>query len=236
MSGKRGVSGPLRVRQFGAVATILFVLETLGLGTSVVRASQPGGEGTLLVGIALAQGVSDRLSVSDIRPQTRGEWGGRVGLDYQFSERWAASLAGQVGGSWFDFNGFAVSGRIVDASWGVRAGVDRLIPIGGAPRLSIGIGLEYGEARSWLDNLTISQKGPHNYTVGGSGRVGISSPFLARFQVYGELLQSYYRGHARDEISGSSYNWLGRSFTGAVGVRFALARGHSGDAAGIGQE
>ena len=227
MKGKWGVSGPSQARQFGAVATILCMLETLGLGISVARASQPAGAGALLVGVALAQGVSDRLSVSDIRPQTRGEWGGRVSLDYLLTERWGASLAGQVGGSWFDFNGFAVSGKIVDSNWGVRAGVDRLIHAGGASTLSIGIGLEYGEARSWLDNLTISQEGPHNYLVGGSARVGVSTPLLARFQVYGELLQSFYRAHARDGTSRNEYNWLGRSLTGGVGVRFALARGHS---------
>jgi hypothetical protein len=136
------------------------------------------------------------------------------------------TFAGQVGGSWFDFNGFAVSGKIVDASWSARAGVDRLIPAGGRATLFTGVGLEYGEARSWLDNLTISQAGPHNYAVGGSARVGISSSLLGRVQVYGELLQSFYRGHARDGTSGSKYNWLGRSLTGAVGVKFALARGH----------
>lgn len=167
------------------------------------------------------------MSVGDIRPQPHGDWAGRISLDYQFSERWAATLAGQAGGSWLDFNGFAVSGRIVDASWTARAGVDRLIPAGGGSLLFVGIGLEYGEARSWLDNLTISQEGPHNYMVGGSARVGISSPLVGWVQFYGELLQSFYRGHARDGSSGSEYNWLGRSLTGAAGVKLTLVRGHS---------
>lgn len=130
-------------------------------------------------------------------------------------------LAGQVGGSWSDFNGFAVSGKIVDASWSLRAGLDRLIPVGRGGTLFAGIGLEYGESRSWLDNLTISQQGPHNYNFGGSARIGVSSPFVARFQVYGEVLESFYRAHARDGTSGNQYNWLGRSLTGAFGVRFA---------------
>ena len=78
--------------------------------------------GTLLFGVALAEGVSDRLSVGDIRPEPHGEWAGSVSLDYQFSERWAATLRSQIGGSWLDFNGFAVSGKIVDASWACRAG------------------------------------------------------------------------------------------------------------------
>jgi hypothetical protein len=180
-----------------------------------------------VAGVALAQGASDRLSVGDIRPEPHGEWAGRVSLDYRFSERWAATFAGQIGGSWLDFNGFAVSGKIVDASWTCRAGVDRLIPAGHGALLFVGIGLEYGEARSWLDNLTISQEGPHNYVGGGSARIGIASPFVGRVQAYGELLQSFYRGHARDGVSGIKYNWLGRSLSGAVGVRFALVRGHS---------
>jgi hypothetical protein len=212
----------------GALAVLLCVLG--GVAPHVATASvsgRPAGPGALLVSVGLAQSVTDRLSVSDIRPQARGEWGGRVDLDYQFSERWAATIAGQVGGSWFDFNGFAVSGKIVDASWSVRTGVDRLIPAGGAT-LAVGIGLEYGEARSWLDNLVISQEGPHNYTLGGSARVGISSPFLGRVQAYGELLSSFYRGRAQDRTSGNTYHWLGRSLTGAIGMRFALARGHSG--------
>ena len=176
MREKRRVSGDSRVRQFSVVATIICALEGLGWVDSVASAPQPAGAGAIVVGAALAQGVSDRLSVGDIRPQPHGEWGGRVGLDYQFSERWAVTLAGQVGGSWLDFNGFAVSGKIVDANWSGRVGVDRLILAGGGATLFIGIGLEYGEARSWLDNLTISQEGPHNYAVGGSARVGISEP------------------------------------------------------------
>jgi hypothetical protein len=213
--------------RFGAIATLLCALEGPGSRVAVASAPQPTGEGAFVVSAALAQGVSDRLSVGDIRPQSRGEWGGRLGLDYQFSERWVVTVASQVGGSWFDFNGFAVSGKIVDASWSGRVGVDRLVPAGGGATLWVGLGLEYGEARSWLDNLTISQEGPHNYAVGGSARFGVSSPALGRVQLYGELLPSFYRGHARDGTSGTEYNWLGRSLTGAIGVRFVLARGHS---------
>lgn len=215
----------LTTRRVCVAAVTAFALHA-GVG-SVARASEPERAGALLVGVALAQGSFDRLSVSDIRPQSRREWGGRVGLDYQLSERWAATVTGYVGGAWFDFNGFAVSGKIVDASWSARAGVDRVISVGGGSTLSIGVGFEYGEARSWLDNLTISQAGPHNYTTGGSTRVAIVSPRLARFQIYGELLQSFYRAHARDGTSWNKYNWLGGSLTGGVGVRFALARGHS---------
>ncbi len=192
---------------------------------SIAGASEAPGAGAFLVGIRLEQTNSDRLSVGDIRPQGRGEWGGGVSLDYQFAERWAANLTGHIGGSWFDFNGFAVSGKIVDANWAVRAGVDRLIPLAGGSALLFGTGFEYGEARSWLDNLTISQQGPHNYLVGGSARVGISSPPCGRLMLYGEALQTFYKAHASDGASGTKYNWLGRSFTGAIGMRFILGRG-----------
>lgn len=201
----------------------------LACNPSSTRAGEQPGAHALLFGLVAQQRSSEFLSVSDTRPRSYGELGGRADLSFMLSDHWGMTLSGHVGGTWLDFTGFGVSGRVADQSWSLRAGLDRFVPLGARQTLLIGAGLEYGEGRSWLDTFAASTEGPHAYMTGGSVRLGLAHQLGSRVQIVADLTQSAYRAHAKEPSTlRTSYNWLGRSMAGSVGVRWAVLRGRRG--------
>ena len=216
-------------RSLPRIGHLLYALMgLLALPSSANAGEQPGAH-ALLFGSVVQQRSFEFLSVGDTRPRSYGELGGRADLSYLLSDHWEMTLSGHVGGTWLDFNGFGVSGRVADQSWSLRAGLDRLVPLGERQTLSIGAGLEYGEGRSWLDTFTASSEGPHAYMTGGSVRLGLAHQLGSRVHIVADLSQSAYRAHAKEPSTlRTSYNWLGRSMAGSVGMRWAVLRGRRG--------
>jgi hypothetical protein len=165
------------------------------------------------------------LSVSDLRPVSRGEVGGRAEVAMQLGKDWLADLSGYYGGSWYEFSGPGVSGNVKDASWGGRLGIDKIFSFAERSELYCGLGLDYGETRSWLKNLVVSEDGPHAFSVGGSLRIGIAYPSRSRIQATGQLVQGVQWAHADDPQTAGTVKWLGRSLAGSAGVRFVLLPG-----------
>lgn len=174
------------------------------------------------LGLQLGAGARDVLSVTDVRPASRGE--SIAGADVRLSsEHWAWGLAGRLGASWFDFRqpfGYP-SGNIKDQSWSVQPSVDRLIPVGADNQWLVGLGMEYGEWRSWTDTRLYSARGPHAFFAGGVLRLGLLHR-CRRVNFHGEVTESIFRAHAADGATVSEYHWLGRSLSIAVGARYVL--------------
>ena len=209
------------------VPRLLVALALVFVPTGTRAAVRPGAH-AFLFGVAAQQRSFDGLSVSDTRPHSYGEFGGRVDISYLVTNYWAAAISWHAGGSWLDFNGFGVSGRIVDASWSLRAGVDRIFLLGERQSVQVGAGFDYGEVRSWLDTFVASAEGPHAYATGGSVRLGLTHQLGSRLQIVGDLTQSAYRAHAKEPSTlRTSYNWLGRSLAGSLGMRWAVLRGRT---------
>jgi len=136
---------------------------------------------------------------------------------------WTTGLAGRFSGAWYDFSDPAVAGNIKEVSWTIRLGLDRTIVSAGRLSLSVGLGAEYGEARSWLHNLSGTFEGPRAFEAGGSARLIAAMPVSSKTQFVLQLAQSAYRAHARDASKLSDYNWLGQSLSLALGMRLRLA-------------
>jgi len=145
-----------------------------------------------------------------------------VELDYVIAGRWGAGVSGRLGGSWFDYNGPGVSGKIEDESWSLRFFVDRHLSLSTTRSLRLGAGYEYGEARSWVHNFQFRDEGPHAFVTACAVRFGVAQSIASALQFYGDMEQSAFRAHARDVSPSTKYNWLGRAFKATVGVRIVL--------------
>ncbi|MGH9195395.1 MAG: hypothetical protein ACRD1T_06615, partial [Acidimicrobiia bacterium] len=129
------------------------------------------------------------------------------------------------GGAWFDFVGPGVSGKIEDFSWLIRSGVDVHIPAFDRLAFYLGLGAEYGETRSWLEAVSADDEGPRVFVTGGYVKAGAIGLALHRTHAYVEVVQSGYVAHASQSRLENNFNWLGRSFEGAAGIRVFLGSG-----------
>lgn len=163
------------------------------------------------------------LSVTDIRPGPRGESIAGVELSLA-TEHLAGTIETQLGAGWFDFRQlFGPSGNIKDQSWAVRPSIDYLMRLGDTTKGFVGLGMEYGEWRSWTDTRLYSARGPHAFFTGGVLRLGVLHR-CGRFDFHGELSESIFRAHATDGSTVASYHWLGRSISVTAGVRYVVGR------------
>lgn len=201
------------------------VLLVLVLATQEPSAAAGIGSGAVLVAVGAQQRTHDNLSQGDVRPLSHGEIGGRLELDYLLGDTWQIAVSGHIGGAGFDFNGPLVSGRIRDQAWSARLGIERLVPIGTKHHALVGLGADYGEGRSWLDNLVMSDEGPHSFTWGGSAMLGFATSIAPRCYAYAQLIQGVHQAHAKDPPLGTKYNWVGRSLSGVIGLKFVILRG-----------
>jgi hypothetical protein len=200
------------------------------------------GSGTWLLGLELQQRTFDTMSAGDTRPLVRGDAGVRVSIDHLLTPRWALGLSGHFGGTWLDWSDplYNTAGNIEDAAWDVRLGVDRVFPLGMGGMVFAGVGIEYGEARSWIHTLgpppgsgaggqNIDDEGPHCYRTGGYVRASAMTPAWRRMALCAQVWESFYGAHASDPPFATRYNWFGRSVAASVGLRFEIARGRTSE-------
>jgi hypothetical protein len=210
-------------------------------GATWCRAADQPGIGACLVGIDLQQRGFDTMSAGDARPIARGEAGVHVTLDLMLKRRWSVGMSYHFGGTWLDWSDYIgnVAGKVEDISWGVRLGGDRHFLVGAGGTVFTGVGLEYGEAHSWVHSLLvhspnqpqqdISDEGPRVFLTGGFARVALVSPSWRRIALRVEVSESFYNAHAVDPPFGTKYDWLGRSLSIGVGLRYEIARGRRED-------
>ena len=219
------------------VLTLVLVL-CLSAGAIPGRADGQPRSGALLLGLELQQRNFDTMSADDTRPIARGDAGVRVSIDRLLTARWALGVSAHFGGTWLDWSDplYNTAGKIEDAAWTARCGVDRVFVVGERGVAFMGAGIEYGEARSWSHTLSpapgtgyggqnIDDEGPRCYTTGGYARFAAMTPLWRRTALCAQIAQSYYGAHASDPPFGTRFNWLGRSLTVSVGLRFEIARG-----------
>jgi hypothetical protein len=188
--------------------------------------------GAVVLGLSLGQESVDILSESDSRPNPRPFLFTRVGLDYHLGPHWAVVTAGKFGGSFFDFKGPGVSGNVEETIWSARVGFDWIHHDRGGCSAYAGAGYEYGEARSWLKNLLVSEDGPRNILSGGFVTGGAEARVTQMLSVFGELEAFAFHGRAELSTLVTRYNWLGRSIGVSVGLRYSVSgRGESSSAA-----
>jgi hypothetical protein len=194
----------------------------------------------LMVGIGGQGRTFETMGYSDSRPTTNGEVGGRVEVGCRIAGPWWGNASGHIGGSWFDFLGPATSGKIEQATWTARGGIEREMVVGKSSSGWLGIGAEYSESRSWLqsqplDSGPISDQGPRAYLGGGYVMAGASTPIGGGCWVHGEFVQSAYHAHARLSRVRTDFNWLGQSFEVAIGLQWFFGRGQRARPAGPGE-
>jgi len=196
------------------------------------------GSGAWLLGLELQEREFDTMSAGDSRPIPRGESGVRLSVDRLLSTAWAFGLSGHFGGAWLDWSDpvYNTSGKIEDTGWSTRVGVDRVFALGEGGTGFAGIGIEYGEAHSWLHTLgvdpatglggqNISDEGPRCYMTGGYARFLAVTPAWRGVAGCAQVSASIYGAHASDPPFGLRYDWLGRSLAVSAGLRFVVARG-----------
>ena len=205
-------------------------LATSLLMASAAAGSPDPGSGGLLVGLRLGSAARDLLSITDIRPVSRGEAVAEIEVDYLIGERWVAGVGGRFAGSWFDFSQAvsAANGNIKDQDLTIRGAVDRIVSRGSSLSTYVGLGVEYGQARSFTYTRLFNYEGPRTYYLGGLLRVGITHPVLSRLQLHGEIGQSVFRARSHDAALATDYHWLGRSLSMTLGVRVIVLRGGTG--------
>ena len=172
------------------------------------------------------------MSYSDGRPLAHGELGGQVGIGYRVGDKLWAVVSSYVGGSWFDFSGLGISGKVEQTTWRIRGGFDHYAQVTSKMRLCLGIGAEYGETRSWFDTYVLpeavalgaqgSDEGPHVYSGGGYLRVGAEFPLRGSLSGYAEAVEGLNRSHARQTSLRNDLNWLGQSFELGAGLRWFI--------------
>jgi len=79
--------------------------------------------------------------------------------------RLAGTTSGRLDGTRFTYTSPLQAGRIEDFGWNLRLGVDRLTPLGNRATGEIGLGLDYGQVRSWLDSGIGTETGPRKHLV-----------------------------------------------------------------------
>jgi hypothetical protein len=222
-----------RCERVSALALVFCLL----VGAAVSRAGERPVSGAWLLGLELQQRNFDTMSAGDARPLARGDAGVRGSIDRLLTPRWSLSLSAHFGGTWFDVSDplQITAGKIEDAAWDARCGVDRVFSVGAGGMGFVGAGIEYGEARSWAHTLgtvpiapgrqEIADEGPRSYRTGGYARLEAMTPLWRRMALCAQVSESFYGAHASDPPFGTQFNWLGRALAVSVGLRFEIARG-----------
>jgi len=213
----------------------------LSFGAAPRRAEGRPVSGVWLLGLELQQRNFDTMSAGDARPVARGDAGARVSIDRLLTPCWGLELSAHFGGTWLDWSDplYNIAGKIEDAAWDTRLGMDRVFTVGARGMAFAGVGIEYGEARSWLHTLgpppgsgvggqNIADEGPRCYRTGGYARLAAMTPVWRRMALCAQISQSYYGAHASDPPFGTQFNWFGRSLAVSVGLRYEIARGRVG--------
>src|SRR5687767_2117844 len=138
-----------------------------------------------------------------------------------FADHWGGTIAGQLGGSYFNFNDPGGSGNVEEVLWSARVGLDWVLPHEDREGITyFGVGYEYAEAKSWLENQLLSESGPRNVLTGAFVRTGRGWRLSSWLLLTGELEASGFRGRADVPSTLARYNWFGRSIGASLALRF----------------
>jgi hypothetical protein len=216
--------------QVGALAVVVFLL-------AVAEAPALAGEGDsrmggLSIGVQAVEHTFDAMRVGDVRPTQHSDFGGRVEIVYSPWSWLELTTSGYKGVSHFDFDTGSEKGRGRDSDWSVDIGPNVLLGRSKSVRAYVGGVFFYGEARSktsisnptWVPETTVVLQGPRTFMVGGAARlvgvVRVVEHLEGVVQLNAGVMQA--RAHARP--SGVQYEWNGRSFSAAAGLRLVLFR------------
>ena len=219
------------MRSLGRAVVAALAVLLASLGSAAAEAPSRGlRPGKLCVGLQAVQNTFDAMRVGDVRPTQHSDFGGRVELTYAATHWVEVTASGYRGVSHFDFDTAFDKGKGRDSDWAVEAGSNLVIGQTESMRVLIGGAYFYGEARSrtTIDSptvQTITLEGPRTFMAGGRARAVVTrqlfGPLEGVLQLDVGVMRA--RGHARP--SGVLYEWNGRTFDAALGLRAALFRG-----------
>jgi len=219
---KRNIRSSVTIlAQVIAAVALLLVSCSVSPGYS---ASQVGAH-AIIIGVGAGARAFDRLAKADPRPSRRGELNGGIELGYFLTPSLRVSLMGRLGGTFFDFDGAFGSGNASEQSWGGRGGLDWVQETQGPLSPYLGLGYDYGEARSWIRSPLQDDEGPRNIFSGVSTRAGVNLHLSPRLRLNWEILAGGYYAHTFDERLQTRYRWLGYSLGTSIGISCVLLRG-----------
>jgi len=106
----------------------------------------------------------------------------------------------------------------------VRLGADRVLRRSEAEEGQLGIGIDYGEARSWLRSGAGNEAGPDNYFAGPSVRAGIDHAVSDSWRLVAEILAGFHFAHASGVATTAAHRWTSNSIAMAVGLKWGASR------------
>jgi hypothetical protein len=115
-----------------------------------------------------------------------------------------------------------VAGKLKDARWDVRIGCDHYYRLSSNTRLFGSIAYDYGEARSWLKSVQLSEEGPRNYLVGISIGAGTAVRIAQHIDLRSQLGLSALWGRATGVVTTNAYRWLGDELGVSIGLGYTL--------------
>ena len=175
--------------------------------------------GWLSMGVGVEQEWAERLSVGDSRPTARGFAGGRLDIGAGLSESWGLGLTIRLVGARDAFSGLGGSGRIDDVAWAVDFGADRFCHESRSTIATVGVGIGYGEARSWLRSTVEDERGPTNYCVGPFMRASLAHKLGENWWCFAESQTHLQFERAQLAVPAAEHRWVGNSLNVAVGLR-----------------
>jgi hypothetical protein len=214
-------------RAMAAALVLLLVPIVACAAETAARGLRPGA---FSLGVHAVQHTFDAMRVGDVRPTQHSDFGGRAEIAYAALPWLEVTASAYRGVSHFDFDTAFDKGKGRDSDWSVDIGSDLLLGQTGSARVFIGGAYFYGEARSrtTIDNPTmetITLEGPRTFMAGGTARLLATRQLFGRVEGVAQLSTGVMRarGHARP--SGILYEWNGRTFSAALGLRTELLSG-----------
>lgn len=200
------------------------ILTGPGAGKKLV--DEPGAHrhtSGLRISAGVHQRTFDAMSVMEGRPGPKGEAGGEIEIQWFAAKPIAVGVSGRLGGSRFRFLGPTIDGKVEEISWGIRAGIDVVLAASREWEVLAGGGYEYGEARSWLENVVAGDEGPRAFMPGGDVRLRASRRVMRRVWLNATLRQGLFFAHARHPGLLTDFSWLSRSFSSSIGLSWAVS-------------
>ncbi len=200
----------------------------VGVALGIVASAPADAESTttydaIQIGVSVGGGTRDGLSITDVRPVSRGEAVAIADLTLALNNVWSVTAAGRLGASWFDFEQeLATSGNMKDQCWSGGLAINRCLLRSGKVAIWAGLATEYGEARSWTDTRLFSDVGPRVKWFGGGPTAGATCELWRDLKAYGEVSSVLFKAHATDVSARSDYNWIGHLSRASIGLRIGI--------------
>jgi len=204
----------LRVRVF--VCLPLLLLVSSAATAEAVNDSRPFN-----VELSANARSTDLARVSGSEPQRTAMPGGEAEISIAIPRSGVEFLlGGGVGGSWYFEEGPGYHARTSYTEWRGHAGIQASPLQGAHSALEVAVLAEYGELRSWLENLYVSQSGPRAYYVGGGLKLRAVGRPIWQLRPTVALQADVYRAHGDNTLSATKYAWIGEALTLSLGIRY----------------